>query len=105
MYDELQNIVHDVQPINERIITITLNSTIPITFIGTYAPTAAATIEEKIQYYDTLKATYNKHKNKHTTHIAGDFNARVQTKLHEDEACIGAHTFNKEGNNLENQEG
>ena len=42
-------------------------------------------------------------KNKHITHITGDFNARIQTKLSAEETCIGPHTFNKENITIETQ--
>ena len=46
----------------------------------------------------------NKYKSKHIVHIFGDFNARIQIKLNEEETCIGNHTFNKENITIERQD-
>ena len=53
IHNKWNNIIADVQPINERIITITLNNAIPITIIGAYAPTAPATADEKEDVYES----------------------------------------------------
>ena len=44
---ELLNYVFDVETISERLMTVTLRGRIPITVASAYAPTAAATTEEK----------------------------------------------------------
>ena len=63
------NTIIDIQQINERIMYITLNHTIPITIICRYAPTSVATKETKDKYYDTLKSNKNTHQQAHTAHI------------------------------------
>ena len=58
---------------------------------------------KKTKLYDKLKELYKKYKSKHIVHILGDFNARIQIKASEEEACIGKHTFNKNKITLESQ--
>ena len=86
--NELQNYIEDIQPINERLMRITLSLAIPVTLIAVYAHTAMEEYETKKKLYDEIKEEFNKHKSKHITHITGDFNARIQTKLNEEETCI-----------------
>ena len=43
------NIIKDVQPRNQRIATTTLNSTMPVTFINAYAPTAQSSFAKKLE--------------------------------------------------------
>ena len=94
--NELLNYITDIEPISDRIMTITLGHIMPITFINNYSPTATNyTIENKTEHYDNLKRTFQKHKSKGPTYIMGDFNARVQKKLNEQERCVGEHTFDK----------
>ena len=101
--NKLINYMEDIQPINERLMTITLNLAIPVTVIAVYAHTAMEDYEIKKKLYDEIKAEFTKHKSKHITHIVGDFNARIQTKLSEEETCIGQHTFNKHNITIETQ--
>ena len=39
--------LEDIEPIDDRIMTITLSGTLPVTIICNYTPTAKATKEEK----------------------------------------------------------
>jgi len=98
----LNNYIKEVIPVNDRIITITLNYTLPITFIGVYAPPSERTKKEKEEFYKVLKKEWQKHKAKGPTYILGDFNARVQKKLSINEYGIGNHTFNPTNITLEN---
>ena len=43
MNNELLKYIKEIEPINDRIMTLTINSKIPITFILVYAHTAEAT--------------------------------------------------------------
>lgn len=102
--NELNNYIEDIQPINERLMIITIKSTIPITIVAVYAHTAQYTLLEKQNLYEEIKKLHSKHKNKSIVHIVGDFNARIQTKTTEEEICIGKHTFNKNNITLEKQD-
>ena len=51
---ELLNYVFDAETISERLMTVTLRGRIPITVASAYAPTAAATTEEKDTFYAAL---------------------------------------------------
>ena len=102
--NELRNYIEDIQPINERIMIITMKFTIPTTIIAVYAHTAQQPLQDKQQFYNEIKKIHNKHKSKHIVHIVGDFNARIQTKTTEEETCIGKHTFNKNNITLEKQD-
>ena len=93
----------DVQPISERLMTLTLNSIRKIQITSAYAPTAAASDKNKKAFYEALRKLHNKSVNKGPTFVLGDFNAGVQKRLNEDETCIGQHTFNKEHTYIQNQ--
>ena len=98
----LNNYIKEVIPVNDRIITITLNYTLPITFIGVYAPPSERTKKEKEAFYKALtKRTAKKHKAKGPTYILGDFNASIQKHLSINEYGIGNHTFNPTNITLE----
>ena len=45
--NELLNYTEDIEPINDRIMSIALSGTVPVTFICNYTPTAKASTEEK----------------------------------------------------------
>ena len=46
--NELLNYITDIEPVSDRIMTITIGHIMPITFINNYSPTATNyTIEEK----------------------------------------------------------
>ena len=98
-----KNSVEDIQPINERIIYITLSHTIPITIIGAYAPTAEATPDNKDKFYSELDKLLEETNSNNIVHLLGDMNARIQIKQGPHEDCIGTHTFNKENVTLEKQ--
>ena len=93
--NKLNNFIDDIQQISERLMTITLKCSIPITIIATYAHTAQHELTDRMQLYNDIKQLYNKYKSKHIVHIAGDFNARIQTIISNEEICIGPHTFDK----------
>ena len=48
---ELTNYMWDINPVNDRIMTITMGYSMPISFACAYAPTSAATTETKEQFY------------------------------------------------------
>ena len=45
--NELLNYIKEIEPINDRIMTIAFAGTLPTTFVCNYSPTAKATEEEK----------------------------------------------------------
>ena len=83
--------------------TVKLKGTLPITIIICYATTAPAETNEKDNFYKTLHNEMRKAKNSGFVTCIGDFNARIQTKLNEEESCIGQHTFNKTEINIGNK--
>ena len=95
--NELRNYIEDIDPINDRIMSITLGNTMPTTFINNYSRPATKkhSTEDKIEHYEKLKETQLKHQGKGPTFTMGDFNARIQRKLNEQETPIGKHTFDK----------
>jgi len=97
------NYVKEITPVNDRIITLTLYATMPITFISVYAPTADKTTEQKEQFYKALIKEIEKAKKKGPVYIGGDFNARVQMKANPEEYGIGYHVFDQERITLEDQ--
>ena len=86
--------VLDVEPVTDRLCTMTLNYVTPITLVCTYIPQAMRPAEEKEQTYKHLARHYKLHKNEGPTYILGDMNARVQKRLNRSESTvIGEHTF------------
>jgi exonuclease III len=100
--NELINYIWDINPINDRIIAVTLGYSIPIRFISAYAPTSAAEPETKEKFYKQLKTIQTKLQKQGPTYTMGDFNARVQKRLHATEQPIGNFTFYKTNDNLGN---
>ena len=86
----------EINPIDERLMTITLRGIIPTTFINTYMETAEHH-EKNRNRYELLKKTFNKYKNKGPTFTGGDFNAKISNELDNDGvSCIGEFTFDQE---------
>ena len=75
--NDLAKHITDIEPINERLMYITLASTLPINIIVTYMPTSIHSTDEKDKAYDNLRNTFEKLNNKGPTYIVGDFNARL----------------------------
>ena len=67
-----------------------------MTIINVYAPHSIITTQNRAEtdrFYDQLQLTYNSYKNNSAiVLIAGDFNARVGTKLNDDELHLGSFT-------------
>ena len=86
----------DIEPINERLMYITLASTLPINIIVTYMPTSIHSTEEKDKAYDNLQNTFEKLNNKGPTYIVGDFNARlIYPGNNTEEEAMGKFTMYK----------
>ena len=60
--NSLMKTVLDIEPKNSRMMVLTLNSTLPITIIGTYMPTADHHNVIKLKYYEELYSLFAKHK-------------------------------------------
>ena len=95
--NELINYVLDIEPINGRIMSLTLNAAIPITFINVYAPPATSNIDKKTDFYKTLE-TYTTDKGKQSIIVtSGDFNARIgRCAGPHEEHIVGQHTLEPE---------
>ena len=97
--NKLAKHIEDIEPINERIMYITIGGTLPINIIVVYMPTAVHQSDEKDKCYNILQDTYNEFKNKGPTYIIGDFNARmIYPNNDKEEETIGKYTMfeNKE---------
>ena len=94
----------DVEPVNGRILILTLNATTPISIFSVYAPTSTANTDKKEDFYKLLKEKTMELIAKHIVITAGDFNARIGkcAGVHE-EHLVGQHTFHPETTHLENQ--
>ena len=95
--NELLNYIQDINPINDRIMTITLGYVKPLTIICNYSYPATKNhdIDTKINHYELLLKTQKKHHNEGPTYTIGDVNAKVQIKPTNAETPIGPHTFDK----------
>ena len=92
--NDLLNHIHAINPIDDRLMSITLKGTVQYTFINTYMHTAQNHISND-QRYSKLNTLYKSLKNKGPTYIGGDFNARLQGKEDQGETnrLIGNHLF------------
>eukprot|EP00975_Prorocentrum_lima_P050164 10503707-Prorocentrum_lima.AAC.1 len=68
----------DIEPVSDRIMRATFDAPAPITIVSVYAPTAAASTQEKDHFYDTLSEVVDKWRNRGPVYIMGDWNARIQ---------------------------
>ena len=89
---ELKNYILDVETISERLMTITLRGRIPVTLASAYAPTAAATAEDKDNFYEAFRKITHKHKKKGILYVGADLNARLIDPGDYDDG-IGPHIF------------
>ena len=55
----------------------------------------------KEKAYENLDKLINNHKKSGPVIVTGDFNARIQRKIAENETCIGNHTLDRENTNIE----
>eukprot|EP00975_Prorocentrum_lima_P000250 51875-Prorocentrum_lima.AAC.1 len=93
----------DIEPISDRIQRLTLKSSVLITFINIYAPPALRPEEEKEVFYEKLSEVYRTWAPRGPTIIAGDWNARLQARLTEEEQYLGIHFFDRLNTTLERQ--
>ena len=90
--EELIHYVLDVETTSERLMTITLRGRIPVTIASAYAPTAAATAEDKDTFYEALQTLTRKHRNKGILYVGADLNAKFIDPGDYDDG-IGPHIF------------
>ena len=57
--NDLAKHIEDIEPINERLMYITIDGTIPINIIVAYMPTSVETSEIKEKAYENLQNTYD----------------------------------------------
>ena len=62
--NDLLNYIQDIQPINDRLMYITLEHIMPVTFINVYMPTAEHTTEVKELCYKQLQKLQRKNREK-----------------------------------------
>jgi type 1 fimbria pilin len=55
IHNKLKNHIYMVNPNSDRIMYLTLNATIPLTFIATYCPTAHSPNKDKNIFYKRLE--------------------------------------------------
>ena len=92
--------IDDIEPVNDRLCVLRLRHAAPITLLAVYIPQALRPEEEKEEAYDILTKYTRSYVHKGPTYVLGDFNARVQARITEEEAeVIGPHTFEKESAN------
>ena len=98
---DLAKHIEDIEPINERLMYITIDGTIQVNLIVAYMPTAIDPIELKDKAYEELQDTYDKLKNKGPTYIVGDFNARlIYPNNSTEEEAIGKFTMHDNTDHL-----
>ena len=92
--NELLKYVLDIEPVTDRLCTLTLNYVMPVTLVNTYILQAMRPTVEKEETYKALAKQINTHKNQGPTYVLGDMNARVQKAMSREESkIIGQYTF------------
>jgi len=99
----MRNYARGVEPGGDRIMSMELKGTVPLTIVSAYAPTAMAQTEDKQTFYTKLEQVAGKAGRRGMAWIGGDFNARVQIILAEEEWMIGNYTFDKENTRVGEQ--
>lgn len=96
--------IKDIEPINERLMSITLSGKIDLHVIATYAPTAAAPTIQKEEYYEQLKKHVKPKLKQGVLVIGADMNAKLNEAGDGGEEGIGKHVFGL-GHEVEEGEG
>ena len=102
--NELRNYIKDVNCINERLMAVTLHGQVDIHLFTAYAPTAAATAQEKDVFYKALQNTYNTYKKKGMVITGADMNSKLIAAGNAQEEGIGQFVSG-EGQEAEEGEG
>ena len=93
--------IEDIEPINDRLMYITIDGTIQINIIVAYMPTAIDPTEIKDKAYENLQNLYDKLKNKGPTYIVGDFNARlIYPNNSTEEEAMGKFTMHENNEHM-----
>ena len=91
--NKLRNYILDVEDINERIMIITLRGKIDLHVFSAYAPTAAATYEEKESFHKILKENIRKRRKQCMIIIGANMNTKfLEGGINGDEG-VGQHIF------------
>ena len=92
--NEFRSYIQYVEPINARILIMTLRGTVPIYIFSIYAPTAEADSETKDNFHELLR-THIKNKKRKTgmVIIGADTNAKRIAPGNQDEEVIGPYIF------------
>ena len=89
--------IEDIEPINDRIIRMTLNGKMPVTILGIYLPQAGRPEEEGELIAKQVDREIKKWKAKGPLYILGDMNARIQrAEGRREKEHIGKYTFEPE---------
>ncbi len=94
----------EIEPISDRLMSITLQAPMPIAYICAYAIPATrpgmckaeqeVLNAQKDTFYEQLAHSFQKHTTAGPTHVMGDFNARLEKCASNREAAfIGPRTF------------
>ena len=95
--------IADIEPIDDRLIYITLRGSLNTTIINTYMPPADRPQVEKQKAYENLHKITRERKNKGPIYILGDFNSRLIYPTNEvEERIMGNHTLHQNGAAIEN---
>eukprot|EP00969_Alexandrium_andersonii_P137185 6067847-Alexandrium_andersonii.AAC.1 len=82
----MRNYVRGVEPLGTRLAVLELKGVVPIAVVTAYAPTAMADDGRKDGFYEALGKKLRLLCRKAFVWLGGDFNARVQKRLAEEES-------------------
>ena len=88
--------LEDITPVSGRLSILQIRGPTPTVLASAYAPTADSTVDEKHKFYDLLAEHLGKIKGKSTLVIAGDFNARLYSRMDLDPTLVGPHILQHE---------
>ena len=106
VHNIIQQNILDIEPISDRLMTLTIAGTPPLQIVTTHCPHAIRDTVEKQTHWEALTRVYRKLARRGPTVLVGDMNARVQrpTNAREREV-VGAYGFEAAlGNPLDRSE-
>ena len=87
--------IHNINPIDDRLMSITMRGSLEYSFINTHLHTAEHT-ERNQPRYNALSQEFSNLNRKGPTYIGGDFNARIhESEGFDNELTVGPHLFDK----------
>jgi exonuclease III len=98
------NKIIDIEPISDRLMSISLRGTVTYTFVNTYMHTSAHP-DKNPALYKLVSSTVNKYKAGGPVFIGGDFNADIQSTDISINKIVGPRTFDKEHEHTLTDEG